>query len=147
LDRRELVANLDRYAAANHSSKLSQKVFKGAINADQIKNYWNNQAIEKYKAVISMGKHTGGADDGDAARVDGQDPAVVIGVDEDAEDKDSKDARKRALPKSIGNFSIKVLEEFERSDIFAMIDKVYVVSVLLHFSLRHPLSSLFQCCW
>ncbi|KAF8152558.1 hypothetical protein B0H34DRAFT_861765 [Crassisporium funariophilum] len=101
---------------------LSNNVLKlpGQILALQIKNYFTNQAWEKYKAVRERQVHTGGGD-GDAKRVD----ALSSSNDKDS-DSDQEEPTETGKRKCKGRekFSQTVLDEFEKSEIFKLIDAV-----------------------
>ena len=93
--------------------------------ATQVRNYWFNQAWEKYKAVRERQEHTGGGD-GDADR----------SLDLDADDSDADgddlavDGSKPKRTKKV-QFSPQVLDNFENSRIFELIDAVYVTIIYL----------------
>ncbi|KAF8159923.1 hypothetical protein B0H34DRAFT_797120 [Crassisporium funariophilum] len=101
---------------------LSNDVLKppGRISASQIKNYFTNQAWEKYKAVRERQAHTGGGD-GDAKRVDALSSSNDEDSDSDQEEPTETGKRKR---KGREKFSQTVLDEFEKSEIFKLIDAV-----------------------
>jgi hypothetical protein len=87
----------------------------------QVRNYWFNQAWEKYKAVRERQEHTGG-DGGDADRDNNLD------LDNSDKDADGDIAVNRSKPKrnQKPKFSERVLDTFEQSKNFVLIDAVYV---------------------
>ena len=91
----------------------------------QVWNYWFNQAWEKYKAVHKRQEHTGGGD-GDADR------SLDLDADDSAADGDdlAVDGSKPKWTKKV-QFSPQVLDNFENSWIFKLIDVVYVTIIYL----------------
>ncbi|KAI0039148.1 hypothetical protein FA95DRAFT_1612804 [Auriscalpium vulgare] len=79
---------------------IASVVLSKRVTPTQIRNYWWNQAWEKYKAVRIMSQHTGGGD-GDADRQIREGKAKVRNM-----------------------FSQKVLDAFEASRIYEAINKV-----------------------
>ncbi|KAF8982654.1 hypothetical protein BDQ17DRAFT_1549157 [Cyathus striatus] len=90
---------------------LSHDETDGAVSVEVIRNYWINNAWAKYKAVKEREKHTGGGDGDDATQ-----SAVAISA-----------GNKRK--KTEAGFSAQVLEEFQNSDIFKIIDAVAYADV------------------
>ncbi len=93
--------------------EISQSLFKLRVSADKIRGYWNSNAFKKYKAVRKQLPHTGGGDP-DAARNAGQ-PAMV-----------RPEKRSDVTFTAVKDFSAEVLLDFYESDIYDMIDRVYV---------------------
>ncbi|RPD54684.1 hypothetical protein L226DRAFT_523681 [Lentinus tigrinus ALCF2SS1-7] len=60
------IFNSQTYALKWHvlmdSGQMSQSIFKSHVSAEQIRNFWNNNAFKKYKAVQAQLPHTGGGD-------------------------------------------------------------------------------------
>jgi hypothetical protein len=112
------------------SIQISSKILEGRVTAIQISNYWLGQAWEKYKAVRRNQGHTGGGDGDEDRRDVGLDlDALDAGSSSSSETDDSSSGgkRKRKPKKSMKmKFSRKVLDEFEKSEAFELIDKVYV---------------------
>ncbi|KAG1849312.1 hypothetical protein C8R48DRAFT_778561 [Suillus tomentosus] len=79
-----------RVRAGYYWTHISQVILEGRVSAEQVRNYWHNQALEKYKACHIRQEHTGGGD-GDADKQD------------------------------LG-FSDEVLDAFEASEIYQLID-------------------------
>ncbi|RDX50635.1 hypothetical protein OH76DRAFT_1402244 [Lentinus brumalis] len=70
----EYLAAPERYASirtklGEYCITMSQVLFRGRATAEQIRNFWNNNAFKKYKAIRAQLTHTGGGDP-DAARID-----------------------------------------------------------------------------
>ena len=99
----------------------------GEFTPQQCKNYWSNNAWAKYKAVRHREKHTGGGD-GDADRMEPNSNADSEDIfNTPAQRKEAK--RKRAQQRK-NEFSQAVLDEFEQSEMYRLIDEVYVLSPL-----------------
>lgn len=95
--------------------QTAQTVLQGRVTAEQVKNYWENQAWLKYAACRGREDHTGGGD-GDADR-DAQKDA------EGGEVKPVKSGKPGAKRKV--TFSNKTLDQFENSEIYRLMDAVY----------------------
>lgn len=92
---------------------------KGRGTAKQITNFWQT-CWDKYKAVRKQQEHTGGGD-GDESRDD-----AGSGSDTDNEELSISGEKRKRAGKPKNEFSSTVLDKFEQSKIFDMIDKVYV---------------------
>ena len=89
-------------------------MFKGRVTAEQIRNFWNNNAFKKYKAIRGQLSHTGGGDP-DAARLD----------DGDTTGSERPAKRTDVTFKRVGTLSPAVLLVFYQSRMFDLIDAVY----------------------
>lgn len=116
--------------------QISQKLLEGRKSQKQVAQLWSSQ-WDKYKAVRRRQQHTGGGD-GDESDGDSEsDPenvteaALTVGKGETADldlGHNCKPAmkRKRTTPsmKKSGRFSHKVLDKFEQSEVYKIIDGV-----------------------
>ncbi|KAI0056072.1 hypothetical protein BV25DRAFT_1921308 [Artomyces pyxidatus] len=106
---------------------ISSTILENRVTTEQVKNYWSLQAWPKYKAVRARQEHTGGGDgdeDRDEAHEgsdDGDDGGAGDVEDNTLTQKAGK--RKRTNPKK-AVFSRKVLDAFEVSKVFELIDAV-----------------------
>ncbi len=96
-----------------HNFEISQGLFKLWVSAEKICGYWNTNAFKKYKAVRKQLGHTGGGDP-DAARNAGE-PRTV-----------QPEKHSDVTFSAVKDFSAEVLLKFYESDIYDLIDRVYV---------------------
>lgn len=107
-------------SSLNVPSQTASDIFKGFYSPTQLMNAWKT-IWDKYKAVRECQEHTGGGN-GDA-------------------DCDDEKRRKRATKRGKRKYSDKVLDAFEASEIFELLDKVYVPCgppILLQTNALHP---------
>ncbi|KAG2092537.1 uncharacterized protein F5147DRAFT_657689 [Suillus discolor] len=105
---------------------LAHKTLGNCVTYAQVRNFWWNQAWEKYKQVKEMEEHTGGGD-GDDDRI-----ATELGNEEEAEvlDFDTKDnttaldGTRRGKSASKAKFARHTLQAFKETEIFRLIDEV-----------------------
>ena len=91
-------------------------MFKDKVQAGQIRNYWNNNAFAKYKAIRAQISHTGGGDP-DAAR---SESPTQSGFERPRKATDVTFTATR-------KFSSEILLAFYESKLYDLIDAVYVV--------------------
>ena len=112
---------VNKASTLNHaelpSVQIAQRLFKDRVQAGQIRNYWNNNAFAKYKAIRPQVSHTGGGDP-DAAR--SQSPAQSGSGEHPQKTTD-------ITFKATGKFSSEILHAFYESKLYDLIDAVYVI--------------------
>ncbi|RDX43334.1 hypothetical protein OH76DRAFT_1487919 [Lentinus brumalis] len=115
----EYLADPARYASirtklGEYCITMAQVLFKGrGVTAEQIRNFWSNNAFKKYKEIRSQLSHTGGGDP-DAARMDGDQSTSDLRPEKKS---DVTFTRTRA-------FSASVLLAFYQSKMYDLIDAV-----------------------
>ncbi|KAG8914341.1 hypothetical protein FRC00_014371 [Tulasnella sp. 408] len=97
---------------------ISQKLVKNKASVAQVRNLWN-RIWDKYKACRRRQKHTGGGDP-DEDEVDEDERE-----DSPAADESSKAKKKTKKKKKKTGFSDQVLDDFESSAIYEMIDQAF----------------------
>lgn len=96
--------------------KISQKRLDGRKNSKQVRNLWNRYwAI--YKLVCRRQEHTGGGDGDDETDLEG-------GSDQANDEDDDKKRKHKPTKHPPVRFSKRVLDSFENSVYFPIIDRV-----------------------
>lgn len=121
-----------------HPDQLAAKVLRpeNRVTVKQVTGFWHNQAWAKYKACRERAEHTGGGDgdaDIDLTR-DSSDSSLDEGSDANVKkvvDLEVGAKRKRGVKTQWG-YSNEVLDEFEQSKMFELIDNVCVPNFLSH---------------
>ena len=109
-------------------SQISQVVLTGRRDVEQVRNCWN-RFWSLFKCVRRRQEHTGGGD-GDEVDLDDSEDG-----DDEGEVPETGTKRKKPPPKKHGKdgskegsreqFSPGVMDSFEQSEFYALIDKVY----------------------
>lgn len=123
--------------------QVSQKVLEGRKTVKQVQDMWEGM-WDRFKAVRRRQEHTGGGDGNDATESEKEESDEVKEVKHASTVKGGNAAedlpvkpfagmkRKRpAASSSTPRFSKRVLDRFEESQIFYIIDSVYVLVSLL----------------
>ena len=95
--------------------QISQKLLHGKHDAESVRNMWNRY-WSMFKEVRRRQEHTGGGDGDDATEDDGE--------DEDEREGAHEKKRKRAGQAKKVRYTKNVLDSFESSSFFAIIDAV-----------------------
>ncbi|KAG2336562.1 hypothetical protein BDR05DRAFT_1005736 [Suillus weaverae] len=105
---------------------LAHKTLGNHVTYAQVRNFWWNQAWEKYKQVKEMEEHTGGGDGDDdriTAESGDEEEAEVLNLDT----KDNTlalDGTKCGKNTTKAKFTHHMLQAFKETEIFRLIDKV-----------------------